>query len=250
MINIHRCLLFVLLFPFVCFSQIEKSASNNWAENWLSTNLSLKLNDYWKINFENQFRIKYIDENFDRNFVEIDIQRLYKSELGDVIIGGSHRHLLINDDIGNSKSIESHNRFSFYISQKIKIDRFYVKGRIQYQSRKELLPEINLDLSDYSKYWRFKAEFGYNIKNWKLDPKISIEYFSRNKNHNWNQFNKYRIGLKTKCDLNKKHSIGLKYIIERQIREWNPELVHVFGIKYNFRIKHHTPRYKAFINEE
>tara|TARA_Y100000589_G_scaffold73041_1_gene66059 strand:+ start:3158 stop:3907 length:750 start_codon:yes stop_codon:yes gene_type:complete len=248
--NIRWCLLFIFLFPFVCFSQIEKSASNNWAENWLSTNISLKLNDYWKINFENQFRIKHIDENFDRNFIEIDVQRLYKSEVADVIIGGSYRHLLINDDIGTSKSIESHNRFSFYIAQKIKIDRYYIKGRIQYQSRKELLPEINLELSDYSKYWRFKSEFGYNIKNWKLDPEISIEYFSRNKNHYWNQYNKLRFALGTKYNFNKKNSIGIKYMLERQIRDWNPELIHIFGIKYSYQIKHQTSTYKEFINEE
>ena len=254
---------FILLFIFyiicsITFSQktnsekvsLEKSSTQIWAENWYSTSISFDLNDYWKFSFENQLRVKHIDEKFDRNFIELDIQRLFKSEFFNIIIGGSYRYLLINDDVGSSKSIENHKRFSYFIAQKIKIDRLSIRARIQYQSRKELLPEINLDLSDFSKYWRFKAEFGYNIKNWKLDPKISIEYFSRNKNHNWNQFNKYRIGLKTKCDLNKKHSIGLKYIIERQLREWNPELVHVFGIKYNYRIKHHTPRYKAFINEE
>ena len=135
---------FILLFIFyficsITFSQktksekvsVEKSSTQIWAENWYSTSISFDLNDYWKFSFENQLRVKHIDEKFDRNFIELDIQRLFKSEFFNIIIGGSYRYLLINDDVGSSKSIENHKRFSYFIAQKIKIDRLLMNQLIK-----------------------------------------------------------------------------------------------------------------------
>jgi hypothetical protein len=236
--------------PFNYFSQIEKSASNNWSENWISTIIKLKINDSWKIGLEEQFRLKYIDDNFDRNFLELKVQRKFNQSFSKYSIGGSYRYLFINDDKGRNQSIERHNRFSYFLSQKFKLNRFYFKNRIQYQSREEIFSEKDSDIYKPNKYWRFKSTIAYNFKNWKLDPALSFEYFSRNKKHYWNQYNKYRIAIGSEYSLKKKHQISFRYFIEKQIREWNPELVHIFNINYSYLIKHQTKKYKSSKDEE
>lgn len=249
-LTVLNFILTISLAPLTFLSQIEKSASNNWNENWISTSIDLRLNDCWKFSFEEQFRLKYIDDNFDRNFLEFKVQRKFNQSLSKYSIGGSYRYLLINDDKGTNQSIERHNRFSYFLSQKFKLNRFYFKNRIQYQSRKEIFSEKDSDIYKPNKYWRFKSTIAYNFKNWKLDPALSFEYFSRNKNHYWNQYNKYRIAIGSKYSLKKKHEISFKYFIEKQIREWNPELIHVFTLNYSYSIKHQTKKYKSIKNED
>ena len=53
---------------------ISQRMPNVGNENWLSGNLSLKVNKHWEFNLENQFRYSIDNIEFDRNFTEFQIK--------------------------------------------------------------------------------------------------------------------------------------------------------------------------------
>ena len=118
-----------------------------------------------------------------------------------------------------------------------------MKYKLQYQRRRENFFNTNKFIGELRKFWRFKTTLSYNIADWKLDPKLGIEFFIRGNNHPTDQFNKYRISIGTQKKVNKKQSISFKYMYEKQYKSWNPEVFHVLAIKYNYQLKHQTKNY-------
>lgn len=226
--------LIILLLPFIFSAQKYPPMANVWSENWLSGSFNLNIDSNWKITLEEQFRLKFINDTYDRSFTELQIERkhvLYESLF---TYGFAYRYIQLNDDSGNEQGLENHRRLTYYFAQKVKIERLSLKYRLQYQTRKELLARTNKHVSDFRKYWRIKGEMSYNFKNWKLDPKVSTELFLKNKNHAPNQHNKFRLSVATKYKLNKRNDISIKYLFERQFKSWNPAVIHAIALKYQF----------------
>ena len=213
-------------------------------ENWLGGNLSLKVNKHWEFNLENQFRYSIDDVRFDRNFTEFQIIKKVNDSFS---WGISYRYIVKNHDFENI--VQYYNRYNYFISQNWDFgsnNRFNLKYRFQYQRRRENFLNTNKFIGKLRKFWRFKTTLSYNIKDWKFDPKLGIEFFVRGNNHPTDQFNKYRISIGTKKKVNKKQKISLKYIFEKQYKSWNPEVFHILAIKYNYQLKHQT---KNHLNE-
>ena len=129
-------------------------------------------------------------------------------------------------------------------------NRFKIEYKIQSQRRRETFTNTNKYVGELRKYWRIKTLLSYNVKNWKLDPKVGIEFFLRNINHPPGQYNRYRISIGTKKKINQNQYITLKYMFEKQYKQWNPEVMHVFGIKYNYSAKHFTKNYLNKNNDD
>ena len=214
---------------------------NVGAENWLGGNLSIKINNHWEFNLENQFRYSIDNIDFDRNFTEFQIQESVNNQFS---WGVSYRYIMKNNDFENI--FQNYNRYNYFISQNFVIGsnrRFNLKYKFQYQRRRENFFNTNKFIGELRKFWRFKTTFSYNITDWKLDPKLGIEFFIRGNNHPTDQFNKYRISIGTQKKVNKKQSISFKYMYEKQYKSWNPEVFHVLAIKYNYQLKHQTKNY-------
>ena len=240
----------ILFFKLSIISQNEGSMPNIWGENWFSGGLNIEVNEKWQISLEEQFRVKYIDEIFDRTFSEIQIERNYPSNNGNKSFGFAYRYMFINDDNGNDQSIENHQRFTYYFAQKFQFQRLGFKYRLQYQKRRELVPRTNKHVSDFRKYWRIKTDITYNFKNWKLDPKISTELFLKSIKHAPSHHNKFRISIGTKYKLNKKHDFIIKYLFEKQLKSWNPNVIHAIALKYNFNLKYPNQKNNNEANEK
>ena len=86
---------------------------------------------------------------------------------------------------------------------------------------------------------------GYNIKAWKLDPKFSFEWFSPipDRGQPQGQNYKYRLSLSTKYKLKGPQELNLRYMFEREVKSWNPEVVHIIDVNYTYTIKYKTQRY-------
>tara|TARA_B100000900_G_scaffold410098_1_gene427222 strand:- start:1645 stop:2316 length:672 start_codon:yes stop_codon:yes gene_type:complete len=218
------------------------------AENWLSGNISLKLNNHWKFKLENQLRIDLDNRSIERNFTEFQIEeKMYKS----LSWGISYRYILRNIDF--QEGLEKYNRYNYYLIFKHNLgnkNRFKIEYKIQSQRRRETFTNTNKYVGELRKYWRIKTLLSYDVKNWKLDPKVGIEFFLRNINHPPGQYNRYRISIGTKKKINQNQYITFKYMFEKQYKQWNPEVMHVFGIKYNYSAKHFTKNYLNKNNDD
>ncbi|MBM78651.1 MAG: hypothetical protein CL846_09220 [Crocinitomicaceae bacterium] len=218
------------------------------AENWLSGNISLKLNNHWKFNLENQLRIDFDNGSIERNFTEFQIEEKISKSL---YWGISYRYILRN--INFEEGLAKYNRYNFYWILKHNLgnnNRFKIEYKIQSQRRRETFKNTNKYVGELRKYWRIKTVLSYNIKNWKLDPKVGIEFFLRSIHHPSDQYNRYRISIGTKKKINKNQYITFKYMFEKQYKQWNPEIMHVFGIKYNYSKKHYTKNYLNKNNDD
>lgn len=235
-------LIVLLLTPFLCFSQRMPEIRG---ENWLSGNISLKINKHWGFNLENQTRFDLENFNFKRNFTEFRI----KEDIANWISWGvAYRYIISKKDF--NENIANYNRYNYFCIVKHHLDkkeRLNIQYKIQSQRRRETFSNTNKYVGDLIKYWRIKTDLSYNIKNWKLDPKIGLEFFLRSNKHPTDQYNKYRISIGTKKKINKNQYITFKYMFEKQYKQWNPELMHVFGIKYNYAKKHYT---KSYLNKK
>ena len=218
------------------------------AENWLSGNISLKLNNHWKFKLENQLRIDLDNGSIERNFTEFQIEEKISKSLS---WGISYRYILRNIDF--EEGLAKYNRYNYYCIFKHNLgnkNRFKIEYKIQSQRRRETFTNTNKYVGELRKYWRIKTLLSYNVKNWKLDPKVGIEFFLRNINHLPGQYNRYRISIGTKKKINQNQYITFKYMFEKQYKQWNPEVMHVFGIKYNYSAKHFTKNYLNKNNDD
>ena len=240
--NSISVLIVLLITPFLCLSQRMPDIG---IESWLSGNISLKVNKHWKFNLENQTRFCLDNIDFEQNFTEFQIEKNIASWIS---WGVSYRYILKKQDF--DYNIANYNRYNCLLILKHHLDkkkRLNIQYKIQSQRRRETFSNTNKFVGELKKYWRIKTVIAYNIKNWKLDPKFGLEFFLRSNKHPTDQYNKYRISIGTKKKINKNQYITFKYMFEKQYRQWNPEVMHLIGIKYNYSIKHLT---KSYLNKK
>lgn len=225
-----------LLTPLVCllmFSFVYSQDDQKDLKSWTGINLKYKPNGKWAFNLEGQLRLK-------ENISEVDN---YFSELGATYtvfkgfkLGTALRYIRENDNEGDVQGYENHFRYNIDASYKHKINDLSFKYRLRYQNKNEL--GVTPSEGDYAKQnLRFKTSLRYNIKHWKLDPELSGEIYNHFEKNETNGFSKYRIALKTEYKLKEMGTIGVFYMIEKELNEDYPETAHILGVKYTYTIK-------------
>ena len=202
-------------------------------ESWTSISLKYKLNKKWSFELEEQLRldenISEIGEYFTQLNAEYSISKNFD-------IGGGLRYIRENDNKGNIQGYENHFRFNLDASYKHKINNFSIKYRLRYQNKNEL--GVSTDDGDYANQnMRFKTSVGYDIKNWKLDPKFSAEIFNHFEEGEDNGFSKYRLTLGTDYKIKHFGKIGLFYRMEKELNVELPETTNIIGLKYTYTLK-------------
>ena len=242
----------LLLYLFLCsvnlqlISQNEESMPDVSAENWLAGSFTYSINNKWKISFQEQVRFKYTVNPLDRVLTQIELENSSKNKKENFQFdwGLAFRHYYKSNQDETSLTFNQLTRFHYFTSYHWKFNRFEYEQRIQFQKRRERFPDTNKHVGEVRKYWRLKSSFAYNIKNWKLDPKLGVEFFLRSFDHPGGQHNKYRISLGTKKKLSKNHYLVFKYMFEKEYKSWNPNVVHMLSIKYNFKKVNYTKKFK------
>ncbi|WP_298496749.1 DUF2490 domain-containing protein [uncultured Algibacter sp.] len=202
--------------------------------SWNSIGLKYKLNKKWAFSLEQHLRLKEDISEIDEYFTQFEAK--YKIFKNFALVGGL-RYLRENDNQGNIQGYENHFRFQFDAIYKHNIDKFSLAYRLRYQNKNEI--GISHDEGDYANQnIRLKTSFKYNLRDWKLDPKVSAEIFNRFQEDNDNNgFNKYRLTFSTDYTIKNFGEIGLFYHFEKQLNVDLPEIKRIIGLKYTYTIK-------------
>ena len=224
----------ILLIPLTIQAQNLDVMPDVDVESWSGAEFKYKLNRNWIFSVKQQLRFKSNISTYDRVFNELKTEfRFLKS----METGIGYRYIFLNDIEGGDRGTERHSRIHFYYAYKFTILRLSIKNRIRYQSRKEVFDKPSLCRRNTLNYWRLRSTLSYNIKNWKLDPVVSYEVFFRGFKYHRGQHNKYRYILGTEYKINKNQKLGFRYMYERELKGWNPEVIHIFDIQYTYTLK-------------
>ena len=135
-------------------------------------------------------------------------------------LGGSYRFII---NPRTTKSTEYLNRFALFTSYKKKIERFEPSLRVKYTNYTE---ELSL-----GEFLRYRAKLEYDIKGSKITPMLSAEAFHE---LSGNQIYKMRYSLGAEYKINKKSSIGLGYMLDYYMTDYQNKHIIKVGYKYKF----------------
>lgn len=202
-------------------------------ESWSTVQLNYKANKKWTFGLQEQLRLKDNSSTVSEYFTQIEAEYKMLSKLK---IGAALRYIRENDDQGNVQGYENHFRFQVDATYKYKISGFNLSHRLRYQNKNELgIDELE---GDYNKHtFRLKTGVQYKIKNWKFDPKASIEIFHRSEELEESNFNKFRFTIGTDYKIKGAGKIGLFYRIENQLNVSYPKTTNIIGFKYTYTLK-------------
>lgn len=196
--------------------------------SWNKLKLGYEPSKNWDFGLEAQLRLK---DNFglvDEYFGEFQIDRRIVKGLK---FGVGLRYLFENDTRGNIQGYENHFRYQFDLKYKHDVGRFDLGYRLRYQNKNEL------GVDDVARqFLRLKGSAEYKIKNWKLDPELAFEVWSK-LNVGDEETDKYRITLGSEYDLKNAGEIGFYYRYQSGFRAEGRETRHIIGLSYEYTIK-------------
>ncbi|MCH2045088.1 MAG: DUF2490 domain-containing protein [Saprospiraceae bacterium] len=223
-----------LFFATTALGQSGGKQPENSTESRISTQIQLRLNKRWRFTLEEQLRLRFSTPIYERSFTELKVAYLLKK----IRFGFAYRFIIQNDVDGLLQSIKQRHRWHGYMAYKFKIKRLSTSFRLQYQFRKQFIPRTHISFGPARHYFRFKTALEYNIKDWKLDPKIGIELFVRPLfNYPNNQAHRYRISIGTDYKIKKRHHLEFRYQFESEFRGWNPKTLHIINLQYRYILK-------------
>lgn len=135
-------------------------------------------------------------------------------------LGASYRFII---NPRESKATEYLNRFALYTSYEKKIQRFVPSLRVKYTNYTE-------DNSQ-GEFLRYRAKLEYDIKSCKITPMLSAEAFH---DISGKQIYKMRYALGAEYKLNKKNSLGLGYMLDYYMTDYQNKHIIKLGYKYKF----------------
>ena len=147
-------------------------------------------------------------------------------------VGVGYRNFDRLDDIGKQQGHEKFNRFYGYVQAKKSFERFDIRFRLQHQVRNQL---DNSESPKNNSRWRYKLSSIYNIPNWALDPRLSIEFFMLDEFYSKEAYDKYRLSLGTKKRFSKSRALSFKYLFEKNIGINGSKPFHILSLRYEYR---------------
>ena len=197
-------------------------------ESWSSFTFKTKFSKQFSMNLEQGFRFNRNSSELDQALTEIN----FTSELpSNFRIGAGFRYI---KDQSKNNSFDNDFRFNIDASYNNKINRLKYKIRLRYQNKNEIGYSIE-EGDEFKSFARAKLSLEYNIKNWKLDPRISTETFRSLRSDG--QFEKYRFTIGTNYNLKKMGEFGIFYRIENELNTNYPKTTYIAGINYTYTFK-------------
>ena len=197
-------------------------------ETWTSTSFSYAIDSRWKVDLNQQLRLKENSSQFDVYFTQLGVRYKFKNNIS---VGTGARYIRENDNQGKMQGYENHFRWNGDLMYKLPVQRFALKYRLRYQSKTELNIPDAVERTTY----RFKTALSYNIKQSDFRPSLSAELF-----HNPNLENgisKVRYSIGTSYHFKKAGEIAAFYRIEDKRSVSEPKRTQIFGIKYQYTLK-------------
>ncbi len=209
------------------FAQEETYHTIQDLEAWTSAEISYKPIKKVKITLQQQLRLKDDASNVDQYFTQFDLR--YKLAKG-LYITPAVRFIRDNDDQGKIQGYENHLRLQSDLIYKHDISRWSLHYRARYQTKQELQVE-----DDNINTFRLKVGTKYNIKNWKFDPKVGLEFFNRLGTEN--EWYKLRWTVGTKYSFKSAGDLGFYFRQEQDLVGAYEKTTNILFLKYGYTLK-------------
>ena len=165
-------ILCVFISPLVLSAQDELNTSNNQSYvSWNALQLQYEPIEKLSLSLEAQLRLKSTGDTYKMSFFEAQAEYELKPFLE---VGVGYRNSDQLDDVAKKQGHEKFNRFFGFAQAKTSFNRFDFRFRVLHQVKTQR--NVLVDPKENSR-WRYKISSRYNIPNWELDPRFSIEFF-------------------------------------------------------------------------
>ena len=220
----------IILFHFLLSAQDEMIQANNQSfESWNALQIQYSPIDKLSLDIETQLRLKSMGDTYNMSFIQLEAQ--YEPQPY-IEVGVGYRNFDRLDDIGKQQGHEKFNRFYGYVQAKKSFERLDIRVRLQHQVRNQL---DNSESPKNNSRWRYKLSSIYNIPNWALDPRLSIEFFMLDEFYSKEAYDKYRLSLGTKKRFSKSRALSFKYLFEKNIGINGSKPFHILSLRYEYR---------------
>lgn len=157
--------------------------------------------------------------------IEYKVKKWFKPSL-------EYRFIVDKNKYGNYKSSS---RLNFNLNFEKVIQQFNFGLRIRYQQG--LVRTVNIDYNpDFDQAFRFKPSIEYDIDNSIITPEISAEFFyDPVYGPNGPAFNKVRMAIGAKLELDGPHGISFKYQLDKKFHDYSANLRHVLSLSYAYK---------------
>ena len=203
-------------------------------ETWTSAQVGLKLNKKWSLGLEGQLRLDKNSQELKSIFSELGAAYKFSKHFS---ITGGFRYSIKNDNVGQVQGLEHFMRYQLDAEYKHDLKRFDLSYRFRYTNANEFgITQADGDIPE--QFFRLKTGVDYNIRNWKLDPELAGEIFTKYvKDGQSNGFDSFRITAGTSYDLKSFGKIGLYYRMDREITSYYPKTTNIVMLKYAYKFK-------------
>jgi hypothetical protein len=220
----------IILFHFLLSAQDEMIQANNQSfQSWNALQIQYSPIDKLSLDIETQLRLKSMGDTYNMSFIQLEAQ--YEPQPY-IEVGVGYRNFDRLDDIGKQQGHEKFNRFYGYVQAKKSFERFDIRFRLQHQVRNQI---DNSESPKNNSKWRYKLSSIYNIPNWALDPRLSIEFFMLDEFYSKEAYDKYRLYLGTKKRFSKSRALSFKYLFEKDIGINGSKPFHILSLRYEYR---------------
>jgi len=203
---------------------------NQTFESWNALQIQYSPTDKLSLDIETQLRLKSMGDTYNMSFIQLEAQ--YEPQPY-IEVGVGYRNFDRLDDIGKQQGHEKFNRFYGYVQAKKSFERFDIRFRLQHQVRNQL---DNSESPKDNSRWRYKLSSIYNIPNWALDPRFSIEFFMLDELYSVEAYDKFRLSLGSKKRLSDTSALSFKYLFEKEVGITQPMSYHILSLRLEYRI--------------
>ena len=221
----------IILCHFLLSAQDEMIQGDNQSfESWNALQIQYSPVDKLSLDIETQLRLKSMGDTYDMSFIQLEAQ--YEPQPY-IEVGVGYRNFDRLDDIGKQQGHEKYNRFYGYVQAKKSFERLDIRIRLQHQVRNQL--DTSESPKDNSR-WRYKLSSIYNIPNWALDPRFSIEFFMLDELYSVEAYDKFRLSLGSKKRISDTSALSFKYLFEKEVGITQPMSYHILSLRLEYRI--------------
>ena len=222
-------ILCVFISPLVLSAQDELNTINNQSYvSWNALQLQYEPIEKLTLSLEAQLRLKSTGDTYKMSFFEAQAEYELKPFLA---IGAGYRNSDRLDDVGKKQGHEKFNRFFGFAQAKATFNRFDFRFRALHQVKTQR--NVLVDPKENSR-WRYKISSRYNIPNWELDPRFSIEFFMLEEFYSAKAYDKFRLSIGSKKRFSNTSALSFKYLFEKEVGIIEPVSYHILSLRYEF----------------
>ena len=222
-------ILCVFISPLVLSAQDELNTSNNQSYvSWNALQLQYEPIEKLSLSLEAQLRLKSTGDTYKMSFFEAQAEYELKPFLE---VGVGYRNSDQLDDVGKKQGHEKFNRFFGFAQAKASFNRFDFRFRVLHQVKTQR--NVLVDPKENSR-WRYKISSRYNIPNWELDPRFSIEFFMLEEFYSAEAYDKFRLSIGSKKRFSNTSALSFKYLFEKEVGIIEPVSYHILSLRYEF----------------